>query len=49
MELNFGIVEGLPDEEQRQLRELKYIYMTIIERQTGRNAGITMGKLLCRK
>ena len=26
MELNFGIVEGLPDEEQRQLRELKYIY-----------------------
>ena len=32
MELNFGIVEGLPDEEQRQL-----------------NAGITMGKLLCRK
>lgn len=22
MELNFGIVEGLPDEEQRQLREI---------------------------
>lgn len=26
MELNFGIVEGLPEEEQAQLNELKYIY-----------------------
>lgn len=26
MELNFGIVEGLPEEEQAQLNELKYVY-----------------------
>lgn len=26
MELNFGIVDGLPEEEQQQLNELKYIY-----------------------